>query len=223
MGHGHGGIKPSNILLDSKGNVQLSGILASVVKPDYGVMPNCSPYWLAPKINHSPNQYPFNSMAMDVWSVGITALKLAYPRPPIFLLSPFLKFLVRSRFSGFDNVNKEFSESFKNFLCIYLVDDPLKRPSADKLLNHPFFSHSNTKALDHILQKLPTIENRHKNFDVEMPKYENCPNISGWVFVKEELVLISVFHEETVSTNEDGLDSSAARPTRNEELQVMVL
>ncbi|KAL2463324.1 Serine/threonine-protein kinase BLUS1 [Forsythia ovata] len=97
-------------------------------------------------------------MAMDVWSVGITALELAYSRPPIFLLSPFLKFLVRSRFSGFDNVNKEFSESFKNFLCICLVDDPLKRPSADKLLNHPFFSHSNTKALDHILQKLPTIE-----------------------------------------------------------------
>ncbi|KAL2551011.1 Serine/threonine-protein kinase BLUS1 [Forsythia ovata] len=75
-GHGHGVIKPSNIILDSKENVQLSdfGILAFLLKSDYGVMLNCSPYWLAPEINHSPNQYPFNSMAVDIWAVGFTAL-----------------------------------------------------------------------------------------------------------------------------------------------------
>ncbi|KAL2463296.1 hypothetical protein Fot_52952 [Forsythia ovata] len=53
-----------------------------------------------------------------------------------------------------------------------------------------------------------------------MPEYENGLNISGWVFVTENFNLIPVFHDETISTNEGGMDSSLARPTRNEESQV---
>ncbi|KAL2463329.1 Uncharacterized protein Fot_52985 [Forsythia ovata] len=53
-----------------------------------------------------------------------------------------------------------------------------------------------------------------------MPEYENGLNISGWVFVIENFNLIPVFHDETISTNEGGMDLSLARPTRNEESQV---
>ncbi|CAJ1948110.1 unnamed protein product [Sphenostylis stenocarpa] len=93
------------------------------------------------------------------------ALELAHGRPPLSHLPPsksmMLKITKRFRFSDFDKYRKgngkKFSKAFKDMVASCLDQDPSKRPTADKLLKHPFFK--NCKGTDfsvrNVLQGLP--------------------------------------------------------------------
>ncbi|KAK7261710.1 hypothetical protein RIF29_28028 [Crotalaria pallida] len=177
-----------------------------------------TPYWMAPEVIHSHIGYSFKA---DIWSFGITALELAHGRPPLSHLPPsksmILKITKRFRFSDLDKYRKghggknKFSKAFKDMVASCLDQDPSKRPTAEKLLKHPFFK--NCKGSDclvkNVLQGLPSVEKRYKESKImhettpsddddhegDMVKQENVKQrrISGWNFNEDGLELEPVF------------------------------
>lgn len=187
-----------------------------------------TPYWMAPEVIHSHVGYGFKA---DIWSFGITALELGHGRPPLSHLPPSKSLVIRItnsfRLNHDDayhlqhledgkktkkkkkNPKKKFSKAFKDMVGLCLVQDPSKRPSAEKLLKHPFFK--NCKSPDYIvrslLQGLPTVEERFKESPLLRPPQgedddddENerdgitkVRRISGWNFNEEELEFNPVF------------------------------
>ncbi|XP_009603953.1 serine/threonine-protein kinase BLUS1 [Nicotiana tomentosiformis] len=238
QGHLHRDIKSGNILIDSDGTIKLAdfGVSASIYEPisaygsSYSSSSSClmftdvagTPYWMAPEVIHSHTGYSFKA---DIWSFGITALELAHGRPPLSHLPPskslFMKITKKFRFSDYEKTRnsknyKKFSKSFKDMVGLCLDQDPSKRPSAEKLLKHPFFKCSNKGPdflVKHILQGLPSVEQRFRQSKIQRQlslkksddENEEDPvqgeiskqrRISGWNFNVQGFELVPVFPVE---------------------------
>ncbi|XP_077252066.1 protein kinase superfamily protein [Tasmannia lanceolata] len=189
-----------------------------------------TPYWMAPEVIHSHVGYGYKA---DIWSFGITALELAHGRPPLSHL-PLSKSMVmritnhlglnydveeddvKKKKMSKKNSNKpkkKFSKPFKDMVASCLAQDPCKRPSAEKLLKHPFFK--NCKSRDylvrHVLRGLPSVEERFKQITSSHPstspqsinnKDDDSDDeqvttknrrISGWNFNENVLELDPIF------------------------------
>ncbi|KAL0433440.1 UNVERIFIED_CONTAM: Serine/threonine-protein kinase BLUS1 [Sesamum latifolium] len=242
QGHLHRDIKAGNILVDSNGSVKLAdfGVSASIYESNltFGLGRSSSssslrltdftgtPYWMAPEVIHSHTGYGFKA---DIWSFGITALELAHGRPPLSDLPPskslIMKITKRFRFSDHyektkDSKKKRFSKSFKDMVGLCLDQDPSKRPSAEKLLKHPFFR--NCKGPDflvkNVLQGLPAVEQRFKGAKIHSKNDEDDEDgddddpssgenvkqrrISGWNFNEEGFELDPVFPSDQQETGD---------------------
>ncbi len=88
--------------------------------------------------------------AVDIWSLGITALELAKGRPPLADCAPSRVFnhVVKNPPPALEDVEKrKFSSYFKDFVSLCLQKDPSKRPSASKLLKHKFLKGKKLRVL----------------------------------------------------------------------------
>ncbi|KAL1200056.1 Serine/threonine-protein kinase BLUS1 [Cardamine amara subsp. amara] len=241
QGHLHRDIKAGNILVDSDGSVKLAdfGVSASIYEPVTSSSGTTSsslrltdiagtPYWMAPEVVHSHTGYGFKA---DIWSFGITALELAHGRPPLSHLPPLksllMKITKRFRFSDYEintsggggggkKGNKKFSKAFREMVGLCLEQDPAKRPSAEKLLKHPFFK--NCKGVDFVVKNvLQGLSNTEQMFiesqvllksdeeeDEEEEEIVKNRRISGWNFREDDLQLSPVFP----ATESDSSESS---------------
>ncbi|QHN94809.1 hypothetical protein HN51_042675 [Arachis hypogaea] len=199
-----------------------------------------TPYWMAPEVIHSHVGYSFKA---DIWSFGITALELAHGRPPLSHLPPsksmILKITKRFRFSDLDKFGggssshgKKFSKNFKDMVASCLDQDPAKRPTAEKLLKHPFFRNCKGSEflVKNVLHGLPSVEKRYKEISkassmnnnndddddddddqVKHGKLMKQRRISGWNFNEDGLELEPVF------PNDEDDEAKATREVKGEE------
>ncbi|KAI3469717.1 hypothetical protein Pfo_026380 [Paulownia fortunei] len=178
-------------------------------------------YWMAPEV--MIDSYTGYTFKADIWSFGITALELAHGRPPLSHLPPskslIMKITKRFQFSDRyektkDSKSKKFSKSFMDTVGLCLNQDPSKRPSAERLLNHPFFK--NCKGPDflvkNVLQGLPNVEQRFRGIEIQRPlslndedednsssgENVNQRRITGWNFNEEGFELDPVFEGDRV-------------------------
>nr|QMV48155.1 mitogen-activated protein kinase kinase kinase kinase 3 [Plutella xylostella] len=143
MGKMHRDIKGANILLTECGDVKLAdfGVSAQITatinkrKSFIG-----TPYWMAPEVAAVERKGGYNQLC-DIWACGITAIELAELQPPMFELHPMRVLFLMSK-SGFKPAvlkeRERWSLHFHSFLKAALTKNPKKRPTADKLLQHPF-------------------------------------------------------------------------------------
>ncbi|KAB7506596.1 Dual specificity mitogen-activated protein kinase kinase 4 [Armadillidium nasatum] len=173
----HRDVKPSNILLDRRGNIKLcdfgiSGHLVdSIAKTrDAG----CRPYMAPERID--PAQARGYDVRSDVWSLGITLMELAtgsFPYPKWNSVFEQLTQVVQGeppRLNLTENGNT-FTEDFVNFVntCLFrfpaLTKEESARPKYRQLLEHPFVLKSKTEATNvaqYVSKILDKMENNEK-------------------------------------------------------------
>jgi serine/threonine protein kinase len=150
----HRDIKSANILIGLNGEVKLA---------DFGVATQLSnnmskrltfvgtPYWMAPEVIKQ-EEYSFKT---DVWSLGITAIEMAYGKPPLTEFDP-MRVLFRITNGPAPSLDSGFSEEFKDFINRCLVKDVSKRATVKELLKHPFLKcgqNTTSKEIRGLLEK----------------------------------------------------------------------
>ncbi|KAG9510869.1 Mitogen-activated protein kinase kinase kinase kinase 2 [Fragariocoptes setiger] len=167
LGKMHRDIKGANILLTTIGEVKLAdfGVAAQVTatirkrKSFIG-----SPYWMAPEVAAVETKGGYNQQC-DVWSVGITAIELAELQPPMFDLHPMRALFLMSKSNFKPPTLKDknrWSKEYRSFVESALTCNPKKRPSAEKLLEHPFvLPHLPRQLMRDLLERA---QNPHTNF-----------------------------------------------------------
>uniref|UniRef100_A0A8C7V0Q4 non-specific serine/threonine protein kinase n=1 Tax=Oncorhynchus mykiss TaxID=8022 RepID=A0A8C7V0Q4_ONCMY len=108
-----------------------------------------TPYWMAPEVAAVEKKGGYNQLC-DIWAVGITAIELAELQPPMFDLHPMRALMMMSKSSFQPPKLKDkakWSADFHSFVKISLTKNPRKRPSSEKLLQHPFVSQLLTRTL----------------------------------------------------------------------------
>ncbi|XP_019448439.1 PREDICTED: serine/threonine-protein kinase OSR1 isoform X2 [Lupinus angustifolius] len=211
-GHIHRDVKAGNILIDSRGSIKLGDFGVSACLFDSGDRQRTrntfvgTPCWMAPEVMEQLHGYNFKA---DIWSFGITALELAHGHAPFSKFPPMkvLLMTLQNAPPGLDyERDRKFSKSFKQMIASCLVKDPTKRPSASKLLKHPFFkqARSNDYIARTLLEGLPALGDRmealkRKEEDMlaqkkmpdgkmeELSQNEYKRGISGWNFNLEDM------------------------------------
>ncbi|KAM7026775.1 mitogen-activated protein kinase kinase kinase kinase 3 isoform X5 [Melospiza melodia melodia] len=148
----HRDIKGANILLTDNGHVKLADfgvsaqITATLAKRKSFIG---TPYWMAPEVAAVERKGGYNQLC-DLWAVGITAIELAELQPPMFDLHPMraLFLMTKSNFQPPKLKDKmKWSNSFHHFVKMALTKNPKKRPTAEKLLQHPFVTQPLNRSL----------------------------------------------------------------------------
>ncbi|KAG6424044.1 hypothetical protein SASPL_114455 [Salvia splendens] len=134
----HRDIKGSNLLVDAHGVVKLAdfGMAKHLNGEAVNLSLKGSPYWLAPELLHCVVPSADLGLAIDIWSLGCTIIQMINGKPPW------------SDYEGAAALFKVWKESppipetlsaeGKDFLQCCFRRNPADRPTASKLLEHPF-------------------------------------------------------------------------------------
>ncbi|KAK4421467.1 Serine/threonine-protein kinase fray2, partial [Sesamum alatum] len=226
-GHIHRDVKAGNILMDSNGEVKLADFGVSACLFDRGDRQRSrntfvgTPCWMAPEVLQPGTGYDFKA---DIWSFGITALELAHGHAPFSKYPPMkvLLMTIQNAPPGLDyDRDKRFSKSFKEMVAMCLVKDQTKRPTAEKLLKHPFFKNAKPPELSvkKLFADLPPLWKRVKDLQVKdaaqlalkkMPSAEQEAisqseyqrGVSAWNFDVEDLKFQASLLQEEDETQE---------------------
>ncbi|KAI7743560.1 hypothetical protein M8C21_000759 [Ambrosia artemisiifolia] len=145
----HRDIKGANILVDPNGEIKLA---------DFGMakhITNCtsmlsfkgSPYWMAPEVVMNTNGY---NLAVDIWSLGCTVLEMATSKPPWGQYEGVAAIFKIGNSKDMPEIPNHLSNNAKSFIKQCLQRDPSLRPTAAKLLEHPFIRDQATTRLANV-------------------------------------------------------------------------
>ncbi|XP_034537676.1 mitogen-activated protein kinase kinase kinase kinase 3-like isoform X9 [Notolabrus celidotus] len=176
----HRDIKGANILLTDNGYVKLADfgvsaqITATLAKRKSFIG---TPYWMAPEVAAVERKGGYNQLC-DIWAVGITAIELAELQPPMFDLHPMraLFLMTKSNFQPPKLKDKlKWTNNFHHFVKLALTKNPKKRPTAEKLLQHPFVSQplSRTLAIELLDKSNNPDHSTFNDFDDDDPEPES--------------------------------------------------
>ncbi|XP_053331225.1 mitogen-activated protein kinase kinase kinase kinase 5 [Spea bombifrons] len=164
----HRDIKGANILLTDNGEVKLADfgvaakITATIAKRKSFIG---TPYWMAPEVAAVEKNGGYNQLC-DIWAVGITAIELAELQPPMFDLHPMRALFLMSKSNFQPPKLKEklrWNPVFHNFVKVALTKNPKKRPTAERLLTHPFVGQNGLSRIlaVELLDKVNNPDNHH--------------------------------------------------------------
>ncbi|KAI8060951.1 kinase-like domain-containing protein [Gongronella butleri] len=188
-GHIHRDVKAGNLLMDDDGTVLLAdfGVSSSLMETgDRGKRKTFvgTPCWMAPEVMEQAG-YDYKA---DIWSFGITAIELATGHAPFAKLPP-LKVLMMTLSNDPPTLDRDatehkYSKVFKDMIDTCLVKDPEKRPTAEKLLQHPFFKQSKRKEylVKTILHDLPPLEQRPRKKITQRQQITITKTTEEWDF-----------------------------------------
>ena len=128
----HRDLKSANIFLTKKGIVKIGDLNVSIIaKKNLAVTQTGTPYYAAPEVweNESYNN------KCDIWSVGCIVYEMAALHVPFrgTSIHQLYKNIMKGKYAEIPNI---YSNDLKDIIGLILCLDPLKRPSANDLLNN---------------------------------------------------------------------------------------
>ncbi|XP_060207069.1 mitogen-activated protein kinase kinase kinase YODA isoform X1 [Lycium barbarum] len=133
----HRDIKGANILVDPDGRVKLADFgMAKHITGQYCPLSfKGSPYWMAPEVIKNSNGC---HLAVDIWSLGCTVLEMATTKPPWSQYEGVAAIFKIGNSKELPAIPYHLSDEGKDFVRQCLQRNPLHRPTASQLLEHPF-------------------------------------------------------------------------------------
>ncbi|KAK9927167.1 hypothetical protein M0R45_024366 [Rubus argutus] len=130
-------IKGANILVDPCGRVKLAdfGMAKHITGQSCPLSFKGSPYWMAPEVIKNSNGC---NLAVDIWSLGCTVLEMATTKPPWSQYEWVAAMFKIGNSKELPGIPGHLSEDGKDFVRLCLQRNPLHRPTAVQLLEHPF-------------------------------------------------------------------------------------
>ncbi|KAI9226264.1 MAG: kinase-like domain-containing protein [Piptocephalis tieghemiana] len=143
----HRDIKPTNVLVNSDGEVKLCdfGVSGQLIQSMARTHIGCQPY-MAPERITSSQAGPYTASS-DVWSLGVTLAECARGTYPYTADTVFaqLSAIVQG---AVPRMPESFSEESQDFLAQCLQKNPQDRPTFSQLLDHPWLSRYSKDEVD---------------------------------------------------------------------------
>ena len=188
----HRDVKPGNALISSEGKVKIGdfGVAATLFeggqrrRARYTVIG--TPCYMAPEILQEETGY---TQKADIWSFGITAIELATGSAPYSTLQPLavVQKILKAPPPNLFPSNGH-SVELCNLVKACLNHDPTKRPTAQDLLQMPFFKKAQPDSYikDVVISKLPPLDKRFSTIysDNNSPSVDQFMKVShtDWNF-----------------------------------------
>nr|XP_043617947.1 mitogen-activated protein kinase kinase kinase YODA-like [Erigeron canadensis] len=133
----HRDIKGANILVDPNGRIKVAdfGMAKHVTGPACALSFKGSPYWMAPEIIKNTTG---SNLAVDIWSLGCTVLEMATTKPPWSQYEGVAALFKIGNSKELPAIPDHLSDDGKDFVRQCLQRNPMHRPTAAQLLDHPF-------------------------------------------------------------------------------------
>uniref|UniRef100_A0A5B6ZEK5 mitogen-activated protein kinase kinase kinase n=1 Tax=Davidia involucrata TaxID=16924 RepID=A0A5B6ZEK5_DAVIN len=133
----HRDIKGANILVDPNGRIKLAdfGMAKHITGPSCPLSFKGSPYWMAPEVIQNSNGC---NLAVDIWSLGCTVIEMATTKPPWSQYEGAAAMFKIGSSKEPPAIPDHLSHDGKDFVRKCLQRNPLHRPTAAQLLEHPF-------------------------------------------------------------------------------------
>ena len=128
----HRDLKSANIFLTKKGIVKIGDLNVSIIaKKNLAVTQTGTPYYAAPEVweNESYNN------KCDIWSIGCILYEMACLKVP-FRGTSIHQLYINIKKGKYEEIPNIYSTDLKYIIKLILCLDPVKRPSAEELLNH---------------------------------------------------------------------------------------
>ncbi|KAF9010558.1 kinase-like protein [Cyathus striatus] len=150
----HRDVKPTNVLVNRKGNVKLcdfgiSGELdKSLAKTNIG----CQSYMAPERIKgESQNNLGTYTVSSDVWSLGLSMIEIGmgqYPYPPETYSNVFAQLTAIVHGDPPELPEDKYSEVARDWVAQCLKKNPKDRATYAQLLEHPFLANDQTRDVD---------------------------------------------------------------------------
>jgi len=136
----HRDIKCANILVHANGSVKLADFGLAKQASKLNVLKSCkgTVYWMAPEVVNPKKTY---GPAADIWSLGCTVLEMLTRQLPYPDLE-WTQALYRIGKGEPPAIPDILSRDARDFISQCVKPNPEDRPSASKLLDHPFVNRS---------------------------------------------------------------------------------
>ncbi|XP_074264806.1 mitogen-activated protein kinase kinase kinase YODA-like [Silene latifolia] len=133
----HRDIKGANILVDPNGRVKLAdfGMAKHITGHSGPLSFKGSPYWMAPEVIRNSDG---SNIAVDIWSLGCTIIEMATAKPPWSQYEGVAALFKVGNSKEIPAIPDHLSKEGKDFVLKCLQRNPLDRPTAAQLLDHPF-------------------------------------------------------------------------------------
>ncbi|KAI0823117.1 kinase-like domain-containing protein [Trametes gibbosa] len=183
----HRDVKAANLLIDDDGTVLLGdlGTTSPIFRPSVlGKRKSFvgTPCWMAPEIINGKRY----DASADIWSFGITAIELAHGRAPRSRMDPH-KVLVMTVTDAPPTLERNagphrYSSAFADVVAMCLHKDPARRPTAEVILQTPFFRNARKPSYlcSTILKGLPPLTQRQERR--KQPSLLTHATMDSWDF-----------------------------------------
>ena len=214
----HGGIKPSNILINNEGVIKLSDYnissqLLNINNQNNLIQNNKfsnNIYKIPPELVNKNNNKNNYNLKCDIWYLGLTCIELAEGNMT-FNSNNNNKNQQNNKKS--EHKNNLWSLEFIDFIQKCLIENPNNRPSAAFLLNHPFIINNN-KGKIIIKKKINSLKSLIDIYREKIDEQEEKININDIELGKDSLEITS-FNENLSKCQSEEINNNLIKNNLN--------